>query len=59
MKEEVTAIYKALIKPTTIYCNAQAEYEVLRKQLIEKHGYDGFWDIQHKAFVLIGSGSAP
>jgi hypothetical protein len=50
---EVRELYDALIKPTTIYCDAKAEYEKLRARIILGRGYDGFRDLQRAAFIEI------
>jgi hypothetical protein len=46
-------LYNALIGPSKL-C-----YEALREELIEKYGYNAFWDLQHEAFAFIGSNTRP
>lgn len=54
LTSEVREIYDALVKETTAYCDAKAEYERLRERLIREIGYDAFRDRQREAMKALG-----
>lgn len=50
MTPEVREIYDALVRPTTVYCDARSTYEKLRARIIAEVGYDVFRERQSEAF---------
>jgi hypothetical protein len=52
-KDDLGALCRALVAPTDGYRNGKDVYESLRGDLIEEYGYEGFVELQKRAFKVV------